>query len=221
MSRKARPLKDLGRSRKPKRSPYDRVLIVSEGGKTEPYYFRALVGDLKLNTANVEVDGDSDSSPRSVVSYAKKRYDEDKKLNGKDACFDRVYCVIDKDEHETYQEAINTIQTASPKNVFHATTSVPCFEFWILLHFDQTTKPFVRAGKRSPCDNLVHELKSHLPNYGKGDKTIYEQIKGKTDTAIMRAKQVNANVKASGSDNPSTSVPELIEYLRGLGKPKV
>jgi hypothetical protein len=217
MSRKARNIRALGRQN-PKRSSYDRVLIVCEGGKTEPGYFDALVDDLKLNTANVEVDGDSNSSPRSVVEYAKKRYKDDLRINGKSAGFDRVYCVFDKDEHSTYSEAINTINTASPKNVFYAITSVPCFEFWILLHFEQTTKPFVRAGNRSPCDNIIHELKAYLPQYGKGDKTIYEQIKGENrpDVAIARAKQVNDNAKASDSDNPSTLVPELIEYLRGL-----
>jgi hypothetical protein len=66
MGYKTRTLKDLRRS-KPKRSPYDRVLIVCEGRKTEPYYFNALVDDLKLNTANVDVDGNSDSSPRSII----------------------------------------------------------------------------------------------------------------------------------------------------------
>lgn len=68
MSRKARTLKELQRSR-PKRSSYARVLIVCEGGKTEPNYFQALINELRLNTANVEVDGNSDSSPRSVVTY--------------------------------------------------------------------------------------------------------------------------------------------------------
>jgi hypothetical protein len=218
MSRKARNIKALERH-KSKRSSYDRVLIVCEGGKTEPYYFKALIDDLKLNTANVEVDGDSDSSPRSVVEYAKKRYQEDKKLNGKD-CFNRVYCVIDQDEHPTYHEAINTIQTASAKNTFYAITSVPCFEFWVLLHFEQTTKAFIRAGNRSPGDNTKHALKVYLPNYDKGDKTVYAQIKDKTDEAIIRAKQVNNAATASGFDNPSTSVPDLIEYLRSLGKPK-
>jgi len=218
MIHKARTLKNIRRSNKPRRSPYDRVLIVCEGKKTEPYYFNALVDDLKLNTANIEVDGDSNSSPRSVVSYAKQRYKEDVRFNGRHDCYDRVYCIFDQDEHSTYQEAINSIQTASPNNVFYSIISIPCFEFWILLHFSGTTKPFVRSGNRSPCENTEHELKIHFHDYQKGDRTIYEQIKGKTDTAMMRAKQVNDAARASGFDNPSTSVPELIEYLRGLGK---
>ena len=60
--RKARRKQDLAR-KKARRSAYDCVLIVCEGEKTEPFYLRKLVDSLKLNTANVEVDGDSGSSP--------------------------------------------------------------------------------------------------------------------------------------------------------------
>lgn len=224
MSPKPRGLKDVERSRKPKRSPYDRVLIVCEGKKTEPYYFTALVIDLGLNSANVKVDGESESSPRSVVEYAKDFYKKDLKINGKDDGFDRVYCVFDQDSHSTYKEAISSIETATPKGVFFAITSVPCFEFWLLLHFKQTTKAFIRSATHSPCDNVIHESKAYLPNYDydKGDPNIYAQLKSedKPLKAMISAKQINEQAKASGFDNPSTTVPELIEYLQSLGKPK-
>jgi len=216
MSHKAQSLKDLKR-KKPKRSPYDRILIVCEGKKTEPYYFTAMKDDLKLNTANVVIDGDSDSSPRSVVLYAKQRYKDDVKMNGKMDCFDRVYCVFDRDEHETYDEAVNSIQTSTPNGVYFAITSIPCFEFWLLLHFTLSTKPYSRSGKRSPGQNAEHELKVFMKDYQKGDKTIYQQLKGpKTDTAIKNAKQVNDAAQASGFNNPSTSIPDLVIYLRNL-----
>ncbi len=52
--RKARTAASLKRKRA-KRSPYDMVLIVCEGEKTEPNYFRALIDDLQLNTANIVI----------------------------------------------------------------------------------------------------------------------------------------------------------------------
>lgn len=61
MERKARTFRELQR-RQPKRAAYDRVLIVCEGSKTEPTYFRELVDHLKLNTANVEIDGCTQSN---------------------------------------------------------------------------------------------------------------------------------------------------------------
>ena len=63
--RKAKAADRLKR-RKAKRSPYDKVLIVCEGEKTEPNYFNECIQFYKLNTANVEVDGTCGSSPMSV-----------------------------------------------------------------------------------------------------------------------------------------------------------
>ena len=83
MSRRARQMNDLKRNRA-KQASYDRVLIVCEGSKTEPNYFREIIDHLKLTTANVEVDGSSDSSPRSVVAHAIQRLQDDPD-------FDRVY----------------------------------------------------------------------------------------------------------------------------------
>lgn len=77
--RKARLAKHLAR-RRSKRESYDRVLIVCEGSKTELNYLRDLRDSLKLSSANIEIDGNSGSSPKSVVRYAKRRLSEEKKV---------------------------------------------------------------------------------------------------------------------------------------------
>lgn len=208
MARKARDLRQL-RRRQPRRTPYARVLIVCEGSKTEPNYFRELRDDLKLNTAYIEVDGDSASSPRSVVTHAQRRYRADRE-------FDRVYCIFDKDHHTTYEEAKSAIDRARPPGVFYAITSIPCFEFWLLLHFIMTTKPFAQLGERSPADCVIDELKKHLRNYTKGQQKIYTQVKEETDKAMRHAEQANRQAEQNGTDNPSTLIPTLIQYLRNL-----
>ena len=193
----------------PKRSPYDRVLIVCEGSKTEPHYFQSLIDYLKLNTANVEVDGSSNSAPRSVVQHAKRRYQDD-------SDFDRIYCVFDKDEHPSYAEAVNSLQNARPKNLFHAITSVPCFEFWLLLHFTFTTKPYARSGKRSPADVAISELKAYIPDYEKDDRHIFSQVVEHTNAAIRHAKRVIQQAVQNETDNPTTRVHRLVEYLHHI-----
>jgi len=40
-----------------KREPYDVVLIVCEGDKTEPNYFKELRDAFKLSTANIRIAG--------------------------------------------------------------------------------------------------------------------------------------------------------------------
>jgi hypothetical protein len=52
------------------RASYDRVLIVSEGSKTEPLYFKEIKNAHRLQTANVEVHRKRPAIPSgSDVSY--------------------------------------------------------------------------------------------------------------------------------------------------------
>lgn len=67
--RKAKKQQDTARQ-KANRKPYDNVLIVCEGEKTEPYYFEEMRVYLDLDSANVAIDGSCGSSPKSVVEHA-------------------------------------------------------------------------------------------------------------------------------------------------------
>jgi hypothetical protein len=208
--RKARDARSLRRKRA-KRSPYDMVLIVCEGEKTEPNYFRALIDDFKLNTANVVVAKNiAGSSPKSIVDFALKEYRKDKE-------YDRVYCVFDKDRHTTYDTALDRIRRTRLANghSIDAITSVPCFEFWLLLHFVRTTKQF-DTSPGSICANVIRDLKSHIPGYAKGHVDIYQITKDKTDTAVSYSQQVVAHCQTAGTDMPSTKMHEIVEYLRSL-----
>jgi len=67
----------------------------------------------------------------------------------------------------------------------------PCLEYWYLLHFVETSKPFATYEK------LEKELKKHLANYSKSEKfhtkqnnDIYLQLKPFINTAIKNAKKL-------------------------------
>lgn len=210
--RKARSAKQLAR-KKESRSSYERALIVCEGSKTEPNYFCELVNSLELNTANVEVDGNCGSSPISIFNYAQKRYVEEKRTGDG---FDRVFCVFDKDSHESYEEALRLHSDMKPKGVFKAIVSVPCFEYWLLLHYVFTTKPFEADRNGSICASLISELKKYLHDYEKGDENIYSVLSGQTDQAIAYSKRALTQSDENDTDNPSTIIHELVEYLRDL-----
>lgn len=145
--RKARRARDLVR-RQSSRESYDRVLVVCEGSKTEPNYLRELVDCLKLSSANVEVDGDSGSSPISVVQHARRRNREER---DKGDTYDRVFCVFDKDTHASYSQAVSESAISRPAGVFQAVPSVPCFEYWLLLHFIFSTRPYGASGGVAPA----------------------------------------------------------------------
>ncbi len=190
-------------------------MIVCEGSKPEPYYFQELINCLELNSANVEVDGDSGSSPISVIKHARSRYTEEKRTGD---TFDKVYCVFDKDTHDSYGIALTVIDNLKPKDVFKAVNSVPCFEYWLLLHFEYTTKPFVGNGTKSSCTNLIDDLKKYLPDYNKGNREVYNEVSKQTSQAIAFSKRSLSQAIAHGTDNPATNIHELVEYLQNLKK---
>ena len=154
--RKAKAAEGLER-RRAKRASYDKVLIVCEGEKTEPNYFDELINFYKLNTANVEIDGTCGSSPKSVFERAVELYQNEEQ---KGDAFDVVYCVFDKDSHGTYDETLVRISAQNPKGVFCSAISVPCFEYWILLHFQYTTKPYHATGSSSIGNEVLKDLQT-------------------------------------------------------------
>lgn len=210
--RKAKVARDLER-RKSKRAPYDRVLIVCEGLKTEPYYLQELIDFLELNSANVEVDGSCGSSPRTVVDFAKQRYAQEKCRND---AFDRVFCVFDKDTHTSYKQALDKLNRAVPRKAYTAINSVPCFEYWLLLHFVCSTKAYTSSGKKSACARIIDDLQKYIPEYSKGARGLFKDLMDQTEQAVAFSKRALQEAKNNRTDNPTTLMHELVEYLNHL-----
>ena len=205
--RKARRLKDQQRRIGFCKS-YDRVLIVCEGEQTEPLYFDSFKQEYDLSSANVVVtDASKGSDPVSIIKHAEKLYKESQKENN---AFDRVFCVFDKDQHGNYDTAVRMLSKVNSK--FTAITSVPCFEYWFLLHFEYTTKSFPSASA------VISELKKHITAYSKNNMRIFGTLNAQLQTAIQNAEKANESAKRAGTDNPSTKVVDLVNYLLNLKK---
>jgi len=199
--------------RKPQREPYAKILIVCEGEKTEPNYFQGAKDHYALNSANVEICGECGSDPVSIINYAKLRYREERDAGD---AFDKVYCVFDKDAHPNYLQAMDAISGATPKHTFVAINCVPCFEYWLLLHFNYTTQPYAAQHNNSACNQVLAELRSYMPGYTKGLKDVFADLVGQLDFAIQNARRALQAAQASGADNPSTQVHQLVEYLQNI-----
>ncbi len=209
---KAKSVNEFAR-KKAKRAPYAKVLIVGEGKKTEPNYFNGLRDHLALNNANVVVTGECGSSPVSIVEYAMQRYRDEQRAGDS---FDKVFCVFDRDAHDTYQQALDNMAAAKPKDIFVAITSVPCFEYWLLLHFDYTTAPFYSVGKKSAGDQVIDKLRKELPDYQKSNRAVFDQLVERLPRAKAHAAKALTEAQANNSDNPSTHIHELVEYLQNI-----
>lgn len=201
MGKKSR---DLRRPRSRKKKRYLKVLIVCEGKKTEPNYFRGLKDYLKLSSAKVKIVG-AGCKPREIVEQAEHRR---KQEQGKGDPFDRVFCVFDKDEPPNYKKAVD----AASEYHLDVIYSVPCFEYWLLLHYERTTKPGVAD------DVISHLMKHHLRTYDKSDKGIFKHFRGKLEDAKKNAAWALERAESADADNPSTKVHILVRYLQNIKK---
>jgi hypothetical protein len=171
-------------------------LIVCEGKKTEPYYFKSF----RVPKAVVSIEGAA-GDPTRLVNSAYKLSNEDE--------YDQVWCVFDRDVGAwTAQNFNNALQNA--KNYgFHVAYSNECFELWYILHFE-----FLNTGlPRSDYEDKLSELLG--TKYQKNDPTIYKQLLEKQPIAIKYARKLlnSYDPLDPERDNPSTTVHLLVQAL--------
>ena len=209
--RNPRPAKSY-RRKEAIRESYDVVLIVCEGRKTEPEYLKGLQRSSRLSNANITILPGDGTDPVSIVKHALKLYRQ------ADGAYDRVFCVFDRDGHVNYQQALDQVAKSplGKKGKLVAITSVPCFEFWVLLHFEYTAAPFTAVGGKSACEKVIEKVRAHFPEYQKAMVGVFENLLPRADTAITRAQSLAQHNLATGTSNPATKVHELVTYLQGL-----
>jgi RloB-like protein len=199
-----------------RRAPFERVLIVCEGSKTEPLYFDALRRHYRLHNANVVVQHSQyGTSPLQVVQFGRDRFElGDPHKHVRPRAFERVYAVFDRDEHATYAEALvlagqldGKLRNDDKKHVrFEAVASVPSFELWLLLHFDDVLTPLHRS-------DALHRLGQYLPNYAKSGEDHFESTRDRLQIAIARARHLATLHSRADGVMPYTDVGELVDWL--------
>ena len=190
------------------RESYNRVLIVAEGQKTEATYFAEVAKHYRLSTANVVILGQG-ADPARVVREAIKLKRREQQSGD---AYDRVFCVFDRDSHATFEAAS---QRATANGVELA-RSWPCFEYWLLLHFKFTRRPYVHTGARTPCDQCIHEFRQHVPDYHKAQHDVFLTLLPYLEKAKGNATRAHQDCVATGERNPATEVHDLVSFLQQL-----
>lgn len=202
------------RGRRPAtRSSLPRILILCEGARTEPGYFLALVRDLDLPSVSVRSPKRGQWGTAGITTTVQQERERDSDL-------DEIWCVLDHDERaveiQGFREWLE--QNSQGKRgaaKIRATISTPCFEYWLLLHFSSTNRPFHGTpGGPSACEQVIRELERYLEGYRKADARTYDRCRERIFTAIRNAKSVQRLVGASGAS--STDVWKLVSRLQRL-----
>lgn len=202
-----------------------RFLIVCEGEKTEPNYFKALIEDYKSQNNGAKIDkqrtqvvpaaviGGGACGTCKLVEKAKKLKKEYKRKH--QVPFDRVWVVFDKDEYKDFNEAIVKAEEEGMKCAW----SNGAFELWFLLHFQE--------GVEGKCKDYVNKIESILKkelkkkdfSYAKNDKDFYQilQEHGDEAQAMSRAQKLRGSHEGKvdyAAHNPRTEVDLLVKELR-------
>ena len=206
--------------RKAQRQPAERLLVVCEGAKTEPLYLGEIRQQLRLPSANVQVQPAAyGTEPLRIVEYAERLFTEGQRALGIHArSFDRVVVVFDRDEHHTYHAALQRVAALNGrldndervKVPFEAVVSVPCFELWLLLHFEDVFAPLHR-------DEALARLRVHVAGYTKGQGSHWAVTHERLDVATARAEALlAAGHTAEDGTQPYTNMHALVHRLLHL-----
>lgn len=206
--------------RKAQRQAAERLLIVCEGSKTEPLYLGEIRQQLRLPSANVLVQPAAyGTEPLRIVEYAEDLFTEGQRALGIHArSFDRVVVVFDRDEHHTYHAALQRVAALNKrlendervKVPFEAVVSVPCFELWLLLHFEDVFAPMHR-------EEALARLRANVVGYAKGQGSHWVVTRERLDVATARANALAAagHAREDGTQ-PYTNMHELVHRLLHL-----
>jgi hypothetical protein len=214
--------RQVGRSLRRKaatRKSADRILIICEGSKTEPQYLDEIRQEQRLPTAYVYVIGAAEGNdPLSVVNYAEKLFlNGDSHRNIEPRAFDQVVVVFDRDDHHSYHPAIiraNQLHLTMRNNIkakvpFEVCASVPCFELWLLLHFESALEPIHRT-------EVYKRLKQHIGRYEKGDHGLWKRTREHLATANQRALHLAAQTTRNNDAGLYTDMHTLVNRLLNL-----
>jgi RloB-like protein len=204
------------------RAPYERLLIVCEGEKTEPHYLQEIKNEYRLSTANVQVwPSEKGTESTQVIEFAEELFhDGDRQKGIEPRSFDRVITVFDRDDHATYHNALAKSSALDAKRLkndlkepvhFEAVASVPCFELWLLLHFEDVQTPTRR-------DEVYKRLKVHLPIYDKAQGGHWAKTKNKLEIAVQRAHARAMVTSAHDGNETYTDMHKLVLRLSTLKK---
>lgn len=160
--------------------PYIRLFC--EGLKTEPNYFNGYFKAKGFKQPNI-ASKPKNHDPKGVAKAAKEAYIHAKKVLKIPENKIFIWAVFDRDGHVGIPEAINWLSDTPIGIAF----SNVCFEYWILLHYENAARSFRN------CDEIISYIhQNHDSNYGKANDH-YERLKDKIPTAISRAQQLAHN----------------------------
>jgi hypothetical protein len=203
----ARPLRRRTGTRRPKKT----LVVFCEGEKTEPQYLQALkrqpefrdvaAVDLRIET------GHGGAVPLTLVSLA---IDARSRAAAEEAEIDEFWCVFDVEWPRNHPGLSDAVRQARENDIRLAITN-PCFELWLILHFND---------HGAWLDNdAARRLRRALD--GSSDKSLEAaKYMPLVAAAARRAAELETRHHKNGAvfphDNPSSGMHRLIASIQPI-----
>ena len=199
------------------------ILIVCEGEKTEPNYFKSF--SMMKNSSGFVYDISTDGGGISTLKVVEKAIELREKAVAQGKPFDAVWAVFDRDSFKP-DDFDNAIKKAEASGIGCAWSN-EAFELWYVYHFDNRITPMSRTAYKGVITKRVR-----AKGYRKGNKD-YTYKKNDTEMrkilsacgcdenlAIRNAEQQAStfNDRKYHDHNPCTMVFKLVRLLKGGDK---
>lgn len=210
------------KSRKPTpRCVECRILIVCEGEKTEPNYFKSFN---KRNNGVFVVDLDFAGGGINTIQVVDEAIRLKGKSEKKDQPYDIVWAVFDRDSFKA--DKFNAAIAKANAHGVKCAWSNEAFELWYLLHFEYRNTPMSRKDYQGRIEQHINASplfkKKKAYQYKKNDKAHYDEMckYGNINNALDNAEKLDAlydNTRYA-THNPRTLVYKLVCQLLGRDK---
>jgi RloB-like protein len=186
-------------------------VIACEGDVTEPRYFDGLKERWHNPRVHIEVvkrDDASASSPRSVLGTLDSFAGQYMLRDG-----DQLWLVIDRDSQTWKPSVLAQVSRACQQKNYFLAVSNPCFELWLLLHFEDLP---VQGKQRQDqvLGNKRESLKREITQHCSSKIAYIDNFLPHTDRAIARAKALDSKPVDRWPSGLGTRVYRLVEQLQ-------
>lgn len=193
-------------------------LIVCEGEKTEPNYFKSFKTNIKSFVYTIDTFGEATNTKDLVRRTIAARDKSSQK-------YDSVWAVFDKDSFSSNN--FNGAIALADNNDIKVGWTNEAFELWYLLHFQYRNTAMSRNDYKSAIEEEVNAKIIALSKGKKPKKFVYEKNSkdmfavlekyGNQQEAIKNAEKLIANQNCTNYaiHNPCTRIHLLVQELNG------
>lgn len=192
----------------------NKLWIYTEGTKTEQTYINGYINDKYKGSKNKRVESIEVPNVRQNTADSLVRRIKADQATSQHKSGDIYWVAYDRESISKYASEFHDRALSSARDAdINVAISCVCIEQYLLWHFNSSQASY------TSCDNLISQSNLTkllatvgITKYDKGDKDLYEKLKGKVADARRNAAAANAAVIEASQLGERTPVHRLSPY---------